>query len=180
MALGTRFACRPRRRLAVGAGGQVGDVGQHFADGLYDEPVHGGVAKAVARLRVEPQGCGQCGCARRAIALGENAYRNPVGAITGYHVRIIEAGVAQRRGGVGGPRRIGLDDLHPVAEPRAAVAGLGARRQTGGFEVRTGRGNRVVAGERPAIGTVEEGLTVQRVIDGIYRAAEAGTSVSID
>ncbi len=38
----------------------------------------------------------------------------------------------------------------------------------------------VVAGERPAIGTVEEGLTVQRVIDGIYRAAEAGTSVSID
>ncbi|MFB6218024.1 MAG: Gfo/Idh/MocA family protein [Halobacteriaceae archaeon] len=38
----------------------------------------------------------------------------------------------------------------------------------------------VAAGERPPINTVEEGLAVQQVIDGIYRSAEQGGSVSID
>ncbi|WP_247002538.1 Gfo/Idh/MocA family protein [Halosolutus gelatinilyticus] len=38
----------------------------------------------------------------------------------------------------------------------------------------------VAAGEPPTLNTVEQALTVQRVIDGIYRAAETGTSVSIE
>ncbi|MDS0281942.1 Gfo/Idh/MocA family protein [Haloarcula onubensis] len=38
----------------------------------------------------------------------------------------------------------------------------------------------VVSGEPPEENTVERALTVQRVIDGIYRSAEAGTSVSLD
>lgn len=38
----------------------------------------------------------------------------------------------------------------------------------------------VVSGEPPEENTVERALTVQRVIDGIYRSAESGTSVSLD
>jgi len=38
----------------------------------------------------------------------------------------------------------------------------------------------VGSGEPPAGNTVERALTVQRVMDGIYRSAEAGTCVSID
>jgi predicted dehydrogenase len=37
----------------------------------------------------------------------------------------------------------------------------------------------VAAGEAPAFNTVEQALTVQRVIDGIYRSAERGECVSI-
>lgn len=37
----------------------------------------------------------------------------------------------------------------------------------------------VVSGEPPALNTVEEALTVQRVMDGIYRSAESGRSVTI-
>jgi predicted dehydrogenase len=38
----------------------------------------------------------------------------------------------------------------------------------------------VGSGEPPAGNTVERALTVQRVMDGIYRSAEAGTCVSVD
>ncbi|NGM68082.1 Gfo/Idh/MocA family oxidoreductase [Natronolimnobius sp. AArcel1] len=38
----------------------------------------------------------------------------------------------------------------------------------------------VAAGEAPELNTVDQGLTVQRVIDAIYRSAEAGTSVSVE
>jgi predicted dehydrogenase len=38
----------------------------------------------------------------------------------------------------------------------------------------------VEAGEAPELNTVEQGLTVQRVIDAIYRSAEEGTSVSLE
>lgn len=38
----------------------------------------------------------------------------------------------------------------------------------------------VGSGEPPAGNTVERALTVQRVMDGIYRSAEAGTGVSVD
>ncbi|MFB6075435.1 MAG: Gfo/Idh/MocA family protein [Haloarculaceae archaeon] len=38
----------------------------------------------------------------------------------------------------------------------------------------------VVSGEDPGINTVEEGLTVQRVMDGIYRSSEAGEAVDIE
>lgn len=38
----------------------------------------------------------------------------------------------------------------------------------------------VEAGERPPVNTVEEGLAVQRVIDGVYRSAEAGGAVTVD
>ncbi|AGB37941.1 Gfo/Idh/MocA family protein [Natronococcus occultus] len=38
----------------------------------------------------------------------------------------------------------------------------------------------VRTGEPPALNGVEQGLTVQRVIDAIYRSAEAGTSVSVE
>ncbi|WP_436930017.1 Gfo/Idh/MocA family protein [Halosimplex halobium] len=38
----------------------------------------------------------------------------------------------------------------------------------------------VAEGEPPADSTVEEALTVQRVMDAIYRSAEAGTCVSVD
>ncbi|UWG50273.1 putative dehydrogenase [Halalkaliarchaeum sp. AArc-CO] len=38
----------------------------------------------------------------------------------------------------------------------------------------------VAAGEPPARNTVEEGLQVQRIVDAIYRSAEAGRSVRLD
>ncbi|WP_083898733.1 Gfo/Idh/MocA family protein [Natronococcus jeotgali] len=38
----------------------------------------------------------------------------------------------------------------------------------------------VLSGETPALNTAEHGLTVQRVIDAIYRSAEKGTSVSLE
>jgi predicted dehydrogenase len=38
----------------------------------------------------------------------------------------------------------------------------------------------VEAGAPPELNTVEEALTVQRVMDAIYRSSEAGTSVSLD
>ncbi|GAB6880693.1 Gfo/Idh/MocA family oxidoreductase [Halorubrum gandharaense] len=38
----------------------------------------------------------------------------------------------------------------------------------------------VAAGEAPSINTVEEALTVQRVIDAIYRSSETGTAVRLD
>ncbi len=38
----------------------------------------------------------------------------------------------------------------------------------------------VAAGDQADLGTVEQGLTVQRVMDGIYRSAETGESVSIE
>jgi predicted dehydrogenase len=38
----------------------------------------------------------------------------------------------------------------------------------------------VEAGEQPPINTVDEGLAVQQVIDGIYRSAEDGGSVTVD
>lgn len=38
----------------------------------------------------------------------------------------------------------------------------------------------VARGEAPELNTVEQALTVQRVIDGIYRSAEEGTSVRLD
>ena len=38
----------------------------------------------------------------------------------------------------------------------------------------------VAAGEPPARNTVEEGLQVQRIVDAIYRSAEAGRSVQLD
>jgi predicted dehydrogenase len=38
----------------------------------------------------------------------------------------------------------------------------------------------VEAGEEPPINTVEEGLAVQQVIDGIYRSAEQGGSISVN
>ncbi|MFC6904392.1 Gfo/Idh/MocA family oxidoreductase [Halalkalicoccus tibetensis] len=38
----------------------------------------------------------------------------------------------------------------------------------------------VASGETPELNTVEQALTVQRVIDGIYRSAEEGTSVRLD
>ncbi|OVE86382.1 Gfo/Idh/MocA family protein [Natronolimnobius baerhuensis] len=38
----------------------------------------------------------------------------------------------------------------------------------------------VAAGEAPELNTVEQGLTVQRVIDAIYRSAEAGESVALE
>ncbi|RKD98317.1 Gfo/Idh/MocA family protein [Halopiger aswanensis] len=38
----------------------------------------------------------------------------------------------------------------------------------------------VTAGEAPALNTVEQALTVQRVIDAIYRSAQKGTSVTVD
>ncbi|NKE35395.1 Gfo/Idh/MocA family oxidoreductase [Natronococcus sp. JC468] len=38
----------------------------------------------------------------------------------------------------------------------------------------------VLSGEPPALNTAEHGLTVQRVIDAIYRSAEKGTSVSLE
>ncbi|WP_276251030.1 Gfo/Idh/MocA family protein [Haloarcula rara] len=38
----------------------------------------------------------------------------------------------------------------------------------------------VVSGEPPVENTLKRALTVQRVIDGIYRSAEAGTSVRLD
>lgn len=37
----------------------------------------------------------------------------------------------------------------------------------------------VAAGEAPEVNTVEEGLTVQRVIDAIYRSDEAGGAVEV-
>ncbi|GAB3676064.1 Gfo/Idh/MocA family oxidoreductase [Halopiger thermotolerans] len=37
----------------------------------------------------------------------------------------------------------------------------------------------VAAGEPPALNTIEQALTVQRVIDAIYRSAEKGTSVPV-
>ncbi|MFC7187662.1 Gfo/Idh/MocA family protein [Halorubrum yunnanense] len=38
----------------------------------------------------------------------------------------------------------------------------------------------VAAGEAPAINTIEEGLSVQRVIDAIYRSSERGEAVRLD
>ena len=38
----------------------------------------------------------------------------------------------------------------------------------------------VAAGEPPSINTIEEGLTVQRVIDAIYRSAEEGRAIRLD
>ncbi len=38
----------------------------------------------------------------------------------------------------------------------------------------------VAAGEQPAINTVEEGLTVQRVIDAIYRSSEEGRAIRLN
>ncbi|MFC6865196.1 Gfo/Idh/MocA family protein [Halomicroarcula sp. GCM10025817] len=38
----------------------------------------------------------------------------------------------------------------------------------------------VAAGESPAVNTVEQALTVQRVVDGIYRSSEAGAAVGIE
>lgn len=38
----------------------------------------------------------------------------------------------------------------------------------------------VASGETPELNTVEQALTVQRVIDGIYRSSEKGSSVRID
>lgn len=38
----------------------------------------------------------------------------------------------------------------------------------------------VASGETPAMNTVQQGLTVQRVMDAIYRSSESGTAVSIE
>jgi predicted dehydrogenase len=38
----------------------------------------------------------------------------------------------------------------------------------------------VATGDPPALNTVEEGVAVQEVIDGIYRSSEAGEAARLD